>query len=158
MQSSVNATLVCSSRCRLRRTAKSECISLIFGIVFFFPFQFSASVSDLFPLKHSFNMFAILSLHLAPHQPRLDWQMWFAALGSYQHNPWFIHLIYKMLKGEPDVLNLLGKNPFPDKPPIYIRSRLFTYHYTVLSKQTTGIMDGLLRARYVENTTKYNTT
>ena len=38
----------------------------------------------------------------APHQPRLDWQMWFAALGSYQNNPWFVHLAYKLLLGEKD--------------------------------------------------------
>jgi len=86
---------------------------------------------------------------VAPHQPRLDWQMWFAALGSYQHNPWFIHLIYKLLEGEKDVLDLVGENPFPDKPPIYIRSRLYTYHYTTLSKQTTGIIDGVLRSRRI---------
>ena len=36
----------------------------------------------------------------APHQPRLDWQMWFAALGSYQHNPWFLNLVYRLLNGE----------------------------------------------------------
>ena len=34
-----------------------------------------------------------------PHQPRLDWQMWFAALGNYQHNPWFISLLYRLLEG-----------------------------------------------------------
>jgi len=33
-----------------------------------------------------------------PHQPRLDWQMWFAALGSYGHNPWFISLLYRILE------------------------------------------------------------
>ena len=32
-----------------------------------------------------------------PHQPRLDWQMWFAALGSYQHNPWLLSLVYRLL-------------------------------------------------------------
>ena len=36
----------------------------------------------------------------APHQPRLDWQMWFAALGRYEHNPWLIHLIYRLLVGQ----------------------------------------------------------
>eukprot|EP00966_Prymnesium_polylepis_P215392 4988264-Prymnesium_polylepis.1 len=35
----------------------------------------------------------------APHQPRLDWQMWFAALGSYDQNPWFLHLLHKLLLG-----------------------------------------------------------
>ena len=35
-----------------------------------------------------------------PHQPRLDWQMWFAALGDYQHNPWFISLLYRILQSK----------------------------------------------------------
>ena len=34
---------------------------------------------------------------LSPHQPRLDWQMWFAALGSYQHNPWLLSLVFRLL-------------------------------------------------------------
>lgn len=37
-----------------------------------------------------------------PHQPRLDWQMWFAALGNYEHNPWFVSFIYRLLDGEKD--------------------------------------------------------
>ena len=43
--------------------------------------------------------------YTAPHQPRLDWQMWFAALGSYQHNPWFLNLVYRLLMNEPEGLN-----------------------------------------------------
>jgi len=42
--------------------------------------------------------------YTAPHQPRLDWQMWFAALGSYQHNPWFLNLVYRLMMNEPDGL------------------------------------------------------
>ena len=34
---------------------------------------------------------------LAPHQPRLDWQMWFAALGEYKNNPWFVNLLWRLL-------------------------------------------------------------
>ena len=34
---------------------------------------------------------------IAPHQPRLDWQMWFAALGNYQNNPWFISFLYRLI-------------------------------------------------------------
>ena len=34
---------------------------------------------------------------MLPHQPRLDWQMWFAALGSYQHNPWLLSLVFRLL-------------------------------------------------------------
>jgi hypothetical protein len=42
-----------------------------------------------------------------PHQPRLDWQMWFAALGDFQQNPWFVSLMLRLLEGSPPVLALL---------------------------------------------------
>lgn len=69
---------------------------------------------------------------LLPHQPRLDWQMWFAALGNYEHNPWFISLLYRILENKPEVLALMdsSKNPFPKKPPVFIRSKLYKYHFT----------------------------
>jgi hypothetical protein len=67
---------------------------------------------------------------VAPHQPRLDWQMWFAALGSARQNPWFINFCIRLLQGSPDVLALLEKNPFPDQPPKYIRAQLYQYHFT----------------------------
>ncbi|XP_071955396.1 lipase maturation factor 2-like [Antedon mediterranea] len=67
---------------------------------------------------------------VAPHQPRLDWQMWFASLGSYNYNPWFLNLVYRLLQGKPEVMNLIGQSPFPDKPPKYIRAKRYTYHYT----------------------------
>lgn len=52
---------------------------------------------------------------VAPHQPRLDWQMWFAALGSYQAAPWTIHLVDKVLEGSPSVLALLDLQRYPWK-------------------------------------------
>jgi len=67
---------------------------------------------------------------VAPHQPRLDWQMWFAALGNYSHNPWFVNFLVRLLQGSPEVLALLGKNPFPDAPPRYVRALLYDYHFT----------------------------
>ncbi|XP_074660631.1 lipase maturation factor 2-like isoform X2 [Tubulanus polymorphus] len=72
---------------------------------------------------------------VAPHQPRLDWQMWFAALGNYQHNPWFINLVYRLLTGQKEVIELLEKNPFPNKPPIYMKATLYKYHYTRYDRQ-----------------------
>lgn len=66
----------------------------------------------------------------APHQPRLDWQMWFAALGNYQENPWFMHLLGRLLEGSPYVLDLFARNPFPDKPPRYVRAVVYDYHFT----------------------------
>ena len=65
-----------------------------------------------------------------PHQPRLDWQMWFAALGSYQQNPWFVSFVEGLLQGSPDVLKLLDENPFPNKPPRFVRAELYEYSFT----------------------------
>ncbi|XP_020620647.1 lipase maturation factor 2-like isoform X6 [Orbicella faveolata] len=67
---------------------------------------------------------------VAPHQPRLDWQMWFAALESYSENPWFLSLLHKLLLGQPDVLHLMGKSHFGETPPRFIRAQLYLYHYT----------------------------
>jgi len=67
---------------------------------------------------------------VAPHQPRLDWQMWFAALGTYQRNPWLIALLQRLLEGSPPALALLGRNPFPDAPPKQIRAVVYDYHFT----------------------------
>jgi hypothetical protein len=67
---------------------------------------------------------------VAPHQPRLDWQMWFAALGSYRQNRWFTNFMVRLLQGEPAVLRLLETNPFPAAPPKYVRGELYLYHFT----------------------------
>lgn len=70
---------------------------------------------------------------VAPHQPRLDWQMWFAALDVYQNNPWLINLMLRLLEGSPEVLALLDHNPFPATPPRYIRAMLYLYRFTDLT-------------------------
>jgi predicted DCC family thiol-disulfide oxidoreductase YuxK len=67
---------------------------------------------------------------VAPFQPRLDWQMWFAALGNYQQNPWFVNFCIRLLQGSPEVLALLEKNPFPKHPPHYIRAGFYDYQFT----------------------------
>ncbi|MEY2542445.1 MAG: hypothetical protein QOI22_2047 [Verrucomicrobiota bacterium] len=66
----------------------------------------------------------------APHQPRLDWQMWFAALGNYRQNPWFGRLIVCLLENKPDVTQLLERNPFPDQAPRYVRASFYRYRFT----------------------------
>ena len=85
----------------------------------------------------------------APHQPRLDWQMWFAALRSYEDNPWFVHLVFRLLQGQRDVLDLLAKNPFPDRAPAYIRAKLYKYHYTELPRNISSLSDVLHNNRLV---------
>jgi len=67
---------------------------------------------------------------VAPYMPRLDWQMWFAALSEYRQNPWFINFCVRLLQGSPDVLSLLKTNPFPDQPPKYLRAMLYDYRFT----------------------------
>jgi hypothetical protein len=65
-----------------------------------------------------------------PHQPRLDWQMWFEALNASQKSAWFDSFLVKLLEGSPQILSLLDDNPFPEKPPRYIRAIIYRYSYT----------------------------
>lgn len=75
----------------------------------------------------------------APHQPRLDWQMWFAALNDFQQNPWFTNLMIKLAQGSKPVLKLFAENPFPDAPPKYLRASLYEYKFTDFAeKSETG--------------------
>lgn len=69
-----------------------------------------------------------------PHQPRLDWQMWFEALHLYQPrfepSPWFLNFCVRLLQNEPTVTRLLAHNPFPAQPPRYIRAVAYEYRFT----------------------------
>ncbi len=71
----------------------------------------------------------------APHQPRLDWQMWFAALETPQENRWLIALVFRLLQDSRDVSGLLRRNPFPDKPPRYIRAMFYRYRFTTVDER-----------------------
>lgn len=66
---------------------------------------------------------------VAPHQPRLDWQLWFAALGDLEGNPWVYNLMRRLLEGSPAVLRLVAYNPFPDEPPNYLRIMRYDYAF-----------------------------
>jgi uncharacterized membrane protein YphA (DoxX/SURF4 family) len=71
---------------------------------------------------------------VAPYQPRLDWQMWFAALGNYPGNEWVGNLMYRLLTGEPTVMKLLNAPPFAT-PPRYLRAVLYTYDFTTAEER-----------------------
>lgn len=76
---------------------------------------------------------------VAPFQPRLDWQMWFAALGPPSDSPWFFKFVYRLLDGSPDVVRLLEVDPFQGHPPKFIRAQLFDYRFTSMEEfQKTG--------------------
>lgn len=71
---------------------------------------------------------------VTPHQPRLDWQMWFAALGPQEHSPWFTSLVYRLLQGKQDVIELIQSDvsqyPFIQQPPAYLRAHRYKYWFT----------------------------
>ena len=74
-----------------------------------------------------------------PYMPRLDWQMWFAALGDSSNNPWIVLFLNRLLDGSPPVLHLLETNPFPDHPPRYVRAVLYEYQFTDFpTRRSTG--------------------
>ena len=73
-----------------------------------------------------------------PHQPRLDWQMWFAALDDAQRLPWFSRFLERLLENQPSVIALLESNPFADKPPVYVRAELYEYTYAGAAEHTAG--------------------
>ena len=58
--------------------------------------------------------------------------MWFAALSSFDRQPWLAHLIYKLLHNDPGALGLIANQPFPDAPPRYIRAERYRYRFSKL--------------------------
>ena len=76
---------------------------------------------------------------IAPYHLRLDWLMWFAAMGSAQNEPWFSMLIVKLLEGDKPTIGLLAGNPFPDGRPRWVRARLYRYTFTTRAeRKATG--------------------
>ena len=69
---------------------------------------------------------------VTPHMPRLDWQMWFAALGRWEDAQWFMAFEARLLEARPEVRKLLARDPFDGRPPKYVRARLFQYHFSRL--------------------------
>jgi predicted DCC family thiol-disulfide oxidoreductase YuxK len=65
-----------------------------------------------------------------PHQPRLDWQMWLAALSIAPEQPWFEAFMRRLLEGSPQVVALLARNPFAEARPKYVRAMLYDYRFT----------------------------
>jgi hypothetical protein len=71
-----------------------------------------------------------LPAQIAPYHLRLDWLMWFAAMSTPSEHFWFTVLLARLLEGDRATLTLLKINPFPDRPPKYVRALLYEYHFT----------------------------
>jgi lipase maturation factor 1 len=76
----------------------------------------------------------------APYQPRFDWNLWFASLGSWQDYPIVANTEVRLLSNDKDVLNLFANNPFPHNPPREVRAVIWQYWFTTMSeKKTQGL-------------------
>ena len=73
-----------------------------------------------------------------PHMPRLDWQMWFAALDPQRQAHWLFALVDRLLENDPTALGLLASNPFADEPPAFIRLALYGYRFTTPEQGADG--------------------
>ncbi|XP_021563218.1 lipase maturation factor 2 [Carlito syrichta] len=76
---------------------------------------------------------------VVPHQPRLDWQMWFAALGPHAHSPWFTSLVLRLLQGKEPVIRLVqneaARYPFHKQPPTFMRAQRYKYWFSQPGEQ-----------------------
>jgi lipase maturation factor 1 len=76
----------------------------------------------------------------APYQPRFDWNLWFASLGSWREYPIVPNTEVRLLANDPDVLALFAGNPFPGEPPREVRAVLWQYWFTtVAEKRARGL-------------------
>jgi hypothetical protein len=73
-----------------------------------------------------------------PHQPRLDWQLWFAALSEPDQNRWFLQFMQRLKANEPSVTNLLKENPFSLQAPKFLRALLYRYSFTDFDERKTS--------------------
>jgi hypothetical protein len=72
---------------------------------------------------------------ITPYHMRLDWLMWFAALeyeayGGLSREDWVLHLAYKLLRGDRELMRLFAADPFPDAPPRFVRVVAYHYRFT----------------------------
>ena len=67
---------------------------------------------------------------VAPYHLRLDWLMWFAGISPSYAQDWFRPFLTRLLEGDPAVVRLLRRNPFPDAPPVRVRARYYRYGFT----------------------------
>jgi len=74
---------------------------------------------------------------ITPYHYRLDWQLWFVPLSPDYQRRWFLSLTRKLLQGDRAVLALFAANPFPDRPPHFIRASFYRYRFAPSSSHDT---------------------
>jgi hypothetical protein len=76
----------------------------------------------------------------APYQPRFDWNLWFASLGSWREYRFVVWTEERLLRSDPDVLALFAGDPFAGgAPPIRVRAVIWQYWFTDMkTKRASG--------------------
>jgi hypothetical protein len=93
-----------------------------------------------YPFRHKPQELNAAPRIYAPYQPRFDWNLWFASLGTWRENPIVANTEVRLLNNEKDVLDLFAGNPFPQQPPHQIRALIWQYWFTSMTeKRTTGM-------------------
>ena len=94
----------------------------------------------LYEFYHKPTKKKIMPTFIAPHQPRLDWQLWFSAMqpGISSRNEYVMILAQKLLTNSPSVLNLFKTNPFQSTPPKFIKINKLIYHFTEYEELKSG--------------------
>jgi hypothetical protein len=93
-----------------------------------------------YPFRYKPQELAVPPGVYAPYQPRFDWNLWFASLGSWRQYPIVTSTEERLLANAPDVLALFASNPFPKDPPAQIRVVLWQYWFTSMEdKRTKGL-------------------
>lgn len=87
---------------------------------------------------------------VAPHQPRIDWQMWFAALANPDTQRWLWNMMIRLLQNSAPVTALFAYNPFPEQPPLSVRAVVYRHTFTSANerKQTGRCWKRVLLAHY----------
>jgi hypothetical protein len=87
---------------------------------------------------------------IAPYHLRLDWLMWFCGFTQWYGQPWFANLVAKLLQNDPRTLSLIAENPFPERPPRFVRARVYEYRFTTPDerKRTGAWWNRTLRGEY----------
>ena len=80
---------------------------------------------------------------ITPYHYRLDWQIWFVGIPSThrdlntlprpEHYPWVAKFMWKLLHNDAGTMSLLAGNPFPEKPPRYVRALVYRYQFRPVS-------------------------
>jgi len=83
-----------------------------------------------YPFRYKPQALAAAPGIYAPYQPRFEWNLWFASLGSWRRNDWVLNAEARLLRNEPNVLALFASNPFPKEPPHQVRAVLWQYWFT----------------------------